>query len=38
MCDIRGHAWLQGLQSVVEPIEPVINQNVLDVMASVGIG
>lgn len=37
MCDIRGHAWLQGLQSVVEPIEPVINQNVLDVMASVGI-
>ena len=36
--DIRRHAWLQGAQSVVEPVEPIINQNVLDVMARVGIG
>lgn len=37
IADIRRHTWLQGQQSVIEPVEPILNQNVLEVMASVRI-
>ena len=38
IADIRNHVWLCQLQSIVEPKEPIINQNVLNVMENVGIG
>lgn len=37
IADIRNHVWLCQLQSIVEPKEPIINQNVLNVMENVGI-
>ena len=36
--DIRKHIWLQGIQPIIEPCEPIINQAVLKVMVGVGIG